>query len=98
MPFRPPPADIELTPSVFHSRTPLRDRAVRPKERLTTRITTRAGDENRLEIKILREARPSWLAENSFTVHYADPDDSFHPHPLLRLGISYSTDASISMV
>jgi len=67
MPFRSSLADIELTPSVFHSRTPPRGRAVRPSERPITRITARAGDENRLEIKFLREAMESWLSGSPLT-------------------------------
>jgi len=56
MPFRSSLADIEWKPSGFHSRTP-RCRAVRPSERPNIRITARDDDENRQEIKFLREAR-----------------------------------------
>jgi hypothetical protein len=66
MPFRSSLADIELKPSVFHSRTP-RSQAVRPNERPSTRITARDDDENRLEIKFLLEARESWLSGSPLT-------------------------------
>ncbi len=56
MPFRSSLADIESNASVFHSRTPPRP-GCPPDDRPSTRITARAGDENRLEIKFLREAR-----------------------------------------
>ena len=79
MPFRSSLADIELQPFVFHSRTP-RDRAVRPSEHPTTRITARGRDENRLEIKFLREAMESWLARSPLTWIYAEADISFHPN------------------
>jgi len=98
MPFRSSLADIEWKPSVFHSRTPPRGRAVRPSERPSTRITARDGDENRLEIKFLREARESWLSGSLFINHYAEPDDSFHPDAPQRPGIFHLAEASISMV
>ncbi len=97
MPFRSSLADIELQPSVFHSRTP-RGRAVRPSERPSTRITARDDDENRLEIKFLREAMESWLSGNLFINHYAEPDDSFHPDAPQCPGIFQWAEASISMV
>ncbi len=97
MPFRSSLADIEWKPSVFHSRTPP-GRAVRPSERPSTRITARDGDENRLEIKFLREARESWLSGSPPIDQYAGPDDSFHPHALQRLGIFHWAEASTSIV
>lgn len=66
MPFRSSLADIESKPFVFHSRTS-RGRAVRPSEHPSTRITARDDDENRLEIKFLREARESWLSGSPHT-------------------------------
>jgi hypothetical protein len=77
---------------------PLRGRAVRPSERPSTRITARGGDENRLEIKFLREARESWLSGSRLTELYAEPDDSFHPDASQHPGIFHGAEASISMV
>jgi len=56
MPFRSSPADIESNASVFRSRTPPRP-GCPPDDRPNTRITARAGDENRMVSKFLREAR-----------------------------------------
>src|SRR5271157_3417587 len=98
MPFRLSLADIELKPSVFHSRTPPRGRAVRPSERPSTRITARDDDENRLEIKFHREANESWLSGSPPIDQYTEPDDSFHPHALQLRGIFHWAEASTSMV
>src|SRR5271157_347907 len=97
MPFRSSLADIELKPSVFHSRTPPCGRAVRPSERPSTRITARDDDENRLEIKFPREARESSLSGSPPIDQYAEPDDSFHPHALQRPGIFHRAEASTSI-
>jgi len=66
---------------------PLRGWAVRPSKRPSTRITARAGDENRLKIKFLCEARESWLSGSRLTELYAEPDDSFHPDASQHPGI-----------
>jgi len=51
----------------FSFPNPPRGRAVRPSERPSTRITARDDDENRLEIKFLRETRESWLSGSPLT-------------------------------
>jgi len=77
---------------------PVCGRAVRPSEHPSTRITARAGDENRLEIKFLREARESWLSGNRLIELYAEPDDSFHKDASQHPGIFHWAEASISLV